>query len=58
MNFSELTKSKTFWTGITAVLAAAGGFFTGEFTAPVAIQLAITGLIGIFLRQGVGTGEK
>lgn len=49
----EIFKSKTFWTGVSAVVAAAAGFATGVMPAAVAIQTAFTGLIGIFLRQGM-----
>jgi len=54
MKFYELAKTKTAWTGLAAIIAAAAGYFTGEMTPAIAIQTAFTGLIGIFLRQGVG----
>lgn len=44
---------KTIWVGIAALVAAAGGYFTGEMDLQIAIQTAITGLTGIFLRQGL-----
>ena len=50
---NAMFKSKTFWTGVAAVVGAAGGFFTGGLSAVAAIQMGLTGLIGIFLRQGV-----
>ena len=50
---NELLKSKTFWTGIAGLIAAAGGFFTGAMDAAAAIQTGLTSLIGIFLRQGI-----
>jgi len=46
-------KQKTTWTGIAAVIGAAGAFLTGGVDLSQAVQLAITGLIGIFLRQGI-----
>lgn len=49
----ELLRTKTFWAGVMAIVAAAGGYFTGEMTLGVAVQTAFTGLIGIFLRDGL-----
>ena len=46
-------KQKTTWTGVAAVVAAIAGICTGTMPAAVAIQTAVTGLIAIFLRQGV-----
>lgn len=54
-SMKTIYKTKTFWAGISAVVAAAGGFFTGSMDIGTAIQTALTGLIGIFLRQGVLT---
>jgi len=50
---NELLKSKTVWTGVSAIVAAAAGYFTGNMDMSAALQTAFTGLIGIFLRQGV-----
>ena len=49
----ELLKSKTFWTGVIAVISAGSGFFTGGIPMGEAIQIAVTGLIGIFLRDAI-----
>lgn len=49
----DLAKTKTFWTGLMGALGAAGAFFTGTLPAADAIQIGLTGLIGIFLRSGV-----
>lgn len=46
-------RQKTTWTGVSAIVGAAAAFATGGIDLGPAIQLAITGLIGIFLRQGV-----
>lgn len=53
MKTKELYKSKTFWAGIGAIVTAAAGYFTGGMALAPAIQTAITGLIGIFLRTGM-----
>lgn len=50
-------KTKTFWTGVLAVVTAAGGFMTGTMDPGTAIQTAFTGLIGIFLRHGIEKGK-
>ncbi len=51
-----LLRSKTFWTGVAGIAAAAGAFCAGEMTAAQAIQTGITCLIGIFLRKGMMAG--
>lgn len=53
----ELFRTKTFWAGVTGVLAAAGGYITGEMELGAAINTALTGLIGIFLRSGIIKGS-
>ena len=49
----KIYKSKTFWTGATAVITAVGSYLTGTVELGVAIQTAFTGLLGIFLRSGM-----
>ena len=44
-------RSKTMWTGISGVIAAAGGAATGAIPVANALQIALTALIGIFLRM-------
>jgi len=56
MDQKKLWQSKTFWTGMAAVIVATGGYFTGEMELGVAIQTGFTGLIGIFLRSGMLNG--
>ena len=48
-----LLRTKTFWTGLAGVLAAAAAYFTGEATLSQAMQMALTGLVAIFLRHGL-----
>jgi len=50
-------KQKTFWTGATAVIGGAVGYFTGAMGAVEAIQTAGAGLAVIFLRQGVESNK-
>jgi len=49
----SMWRSKTTWTGIAGLVTAAGGFLTGTLPLAQAIQLAVTALIGVFLRSGV-----
>ena len=46
-------QQKTTWTGLAAMFGAAGGFFMGALPLEGAVQIALPGLIGVFLRQGV-----
>jgi hypothetical protein len=50
-----LYKTKTFWTGITALIGAVGGVVTGALPLVAGIQLGVTALLGIFLRDGIRT---
>lgn len=49
----EWYQQKTTWTGIASIVGAVGGVMTGTLPMAAAVQLAVTALIGIFLRQGV-----
>jgi hypothetical protein len=53
----EILKQKTTWTGIVAIVTAIGGYYTGGLASADAIEIMITGLIGIFLRQGIAKGK-
>lgn len=53
----KLIKTKTFWAGIGGLTAAAGAFFTGEMSLPQTIQVAVTALMGIFIRHGMVKSE-
>lgn len=45
--------SKTVWTGVSGLVAAAAGYFTGQLPLAQALQMGLTALIGIFLRTGM-----
>jgi hypothetical protein len=49
----DIFRTKTFWTGLGAVLTAAGAYATGQTDLMGAAQTAFTGLVAIFLRQGL-----
>ena len=46
----SLFASKTFWANMTAIIAALGGWATGEITAPVAITAIGPAVYNIGLR--------
>jgi hypothetical protein len=46
-------KSKTIVTGIASILGAAAAFYTGGLPVGEAVNIAVTGLLAIFMRQGV-----
>lgn len=48
-----LQGKKTYITGAAAVLAAVAGVATGQVSAAEAVQMGLTGLMGIFLRNGI-----
>lgn len=48
-----MLRSKTVWTGIAGIVAAAGGYFTGEIELATAVQAGVGCLLAIFLRQGI-----
>lgn len=51
----QLIRSKTFWSGVGAIVTAVGCYFTGEINLADTIQTVAIGLIGIFLRHGMDT---
>lgn len=53
MNLDSILKSKTFWTGIAAIVSAGGMYATGEASMPQAVQIGINGALGIFLRMAL-----
>jgi len=44
---------KTYITGTLAILGALGGWATGDLAVPAAIQLAVTALMGMFIRNAM-----
>lgn len=50
-------KQKTTWAGLASVLSGVGGLVTGSVDPNTAVPLIATGLIGIFLRQGIAKGQ-
>lgn len=48
-----LWRTKTFWTGLAAILAALGSYLSGEAGLAQTAQMALTGLVAIFLRAGL-----
>jgi len=52
-----MLKSKTVWTAVAAIIAAIGGYFTGELELPEMLQLVVTSGLAVFLRIGVKKSE-
>jgi len=50
-------KSKTLWAGITGLVGAVAGYFTGTIDPNTAITVGFTSIIGIFIRDGVAKIE-
>lgn len=48
-----MLRSKTFWTGITGLIGAIGGYFSGDLEMGAAINVGITSLLAIFVRHGI-----
>lgn len=55
MNFKELLKSKTFWTGVSGIIAAAASYFQGAMSVKEAVMTAGGALLAIFLRDGLAS---
>ncbi|BEQ16776.1 hypothetical protein [Desulfoferula mesophila] len=49
----SLMKTKTFWTGLAGLFTAVGAYYAGEASLGEAMQTGLTGLVAIFLRQGL-----
>ena len=52
-----MLKSKTVWTAVAAIIAAIGGYFTGELEMAEMLQLVVTSGLAVFLRMGVKKSE-
>ena len=52
-----MLKSKTVWTAVAAIVAAIGGYFTGELEMAEMLQLVVTSGLAVFLRMGVQKSE-
>ena len=55
---SKLLKTKTFWGGIATILGAVAGAATGEIDIASAIQMSVTGILSIFIRDGIARELK
>jgi len=51
--FGLLSGKKTYVTGIMTILGAVAGVLTGTLGIPDAVQLGVTALLGIFVRNGI-----
>jgi hypothetical protein len=53
-----MLKSKTLWTGVTAIVGAVGAFFMEEIQLGEMLQIVVTSALAVFLRHGVKKAEK
>tara|TARA_R110000751_G_scaffold27583_1_gene72806 strand:+ start:380 stop:550 length:171 start_codon:yes stop_codon:yes gene_type:complete len=53
-----MLKSKTVWAGLTAILGAVGGYFTGDIELSAMLQIVVTSTLAAFLRHGVKKAEE
>lgn len=51
--FKRNAKSKTFWTGASAILGFTGALYMGEINAAAAVNGIVMSLLGMFVRDGV-----
>jgi hypothetical protein len=58
MNFNELLKSKTFWTGVGGIVTTLGAVFTGNMTWSAALMPIITSLVGLFVKDALISQTK
>jgi len=54
----QLFRSKTFWTGVAAIVTAVGGWAQGLMTAPDSLEMIAIALIGMFLRHGIAKNNN
>ena len=57
-NWPELIRSKTFWAGISAIIAAVQQYAAGAIDLPTLIWAALAGLAVIFIRDAQATTAK
>ena len=58
MNLQALLTSKTFWAGISGVVATATAYATGQITLYPAIMSALGSLAAIFIKDAVVSAAK
>ncbi len=58
MNFSELLRSKTFWTAISGIVGSVGAVFSGNASWGQVATPILMSLLGLFLKDGQITAQK
>jgi len=53
-----MLKSKTLWTGVSAITAAVGAYFMQEIQLGEMLQIVVTSALAVFLRHGVKKAEN
>ena len=57
-NWPELIRSKTFWAGVSAIIAAVQQYAAGAIDLPTLIWALLAGLALIFVRDAQATASK
>jgi len=52
----DLLKTKTFWGGVAGIITGIGLIATGDI--PEGVNAVITGVMAIFIRDGIRTANK
>ena len=58
MNWSELIKSKTFWSAVSIVVASIGGAIAKAITWPEALAATWAAVQTVFIRDAIVAGPK
>ncbi len=51
MELKPMLKQKSTWAGIAGMVAALGGYFTGEMQGATAVQTIIVSLMAVFMPE-------
>jgi len=57
-NWPELIRSKTFWAGVSAIIAAVQQYMAGAVDLPTLVWAVLAGLAVIFIRDAQATATK
>jgi len=57
-NWPELIRSKTFWAGVSAIIAAVQQYIAGAIDLPTLVWAVLAGLAVIFIRDAQATATK
>lgn len=55
--FGILSGYRTYIVSLTTIIGAIGGCLAGTVSMPDAVQLTVTALLGMTIRNGISTGK-